>query len=222
MAESKLQQRFSKVGIEPQTYGYLSRSCLDDPNSALLQGDFTNKALALDGDAFARFYAQEHNTRENKSKSGFDGPLPPHSVDAIVQWGNEKNGRIALIEFKNRKIGRVVSRGNSCTFEFDTENEGEDRGKSFEYTIRRKFVETLLMLAVESMPGISKPNEQIDAYIVVKGKPNGMTERVRAQGAIHVFGDYEGVLFRQIKIINEKTFENMVLNKVFGEPIILE
>ena len=219
MAESKLQIQFRQRGLLPQTYAYLSRSSDDSSGTALVQKNPVNKALALDGDAFARLYAKKHNTRISENKNGFDGPIPPHSVDAIVQWGEKKDSRLALIEFKNRKIGKILSQTNSFEFEFCEES----RGKSFEYSIRRKFVETLLMLAVESMPGITKPNEQIDAYIVVKGRSNGMmTERVRARGAVKVFGDYERILFRQIGLISEKTFEEMVLNNVFGQPVYKE
>ena len=95
MAESKLQIQFRQRGLLPQTYAYLSRSSDDSSGTALVQKNPVNKALALDGDAFARLYAKKHNTRISENKNGFDGPIPPHSVDAIVQWGEKKDSRLA-------------------------------------------------------------------------------------------------------------------------------
>lgn len=222
MSRNIAESLFSKNQLEPaydenliQTCERLSRSAPDDPGTALVGAQLP----AIDGDRMADVFAARWARTDRCNLC---------SVDAIIQCkSGSDDSCLVLAEFKNRKIGTVernslpTSSGrNRVDTQFIFENEGSYDGtkEDFGLSIRRKILETILMLLLEDVSGIRTNPGKRRAMIVVNAKKNGIRETDRARGGIEVLKEYKGIVFDSIRVVTEKTFDHWAKNNTSTFP----
>lgn len=188
-----------------QTCEQLSRSDPDDPRTALVHAEMH----AIDGDKMAGIFAARWAGGVGRNLC---------SVDAIIQYKNgDSDPCLRLAEFKNRRVGEVKSipqpRSDGMPrtnrkFVFDNAAKYDNgREEDFELSIRRKLLETMLMLLLEDVSGIKGESGKRTAVIVVDAKANRISESDRARGGLEVFNEYKGTMFDSIKIITSDIFD---------------
>lgn len=188
-----------------RTCEQLSRSDPDDPKTALVSTELS----AVDGDTMADIFAARWAGVNGRNLC---------SADAIIQYTRgDGDSCLNLAEFKNRKIGEVASEEHTKSdgttyvnrkFVFDNVAKYDDgREEDFELSIRRKLLETMLMLLLEDVSGVKGESGKRTAMIVVDAKANRISESDRARGGLEVFKEYRGTLFDSIKVITAKTFD---------------
>lgn len=139
------------------------------------------------------------------------------SVDAIIQCKcGSDDSCLVLAEFKNRRVGTVERKTHPASsgkprvdskFVFDNEGGYDGTKEDFGLSIRRKILETMLMLLLEDVSGIRTNPGKRRAMIVVDAKANGIRESDRARGSFEVLKEYKGIVFDSIRVVTAKTFD---------------
>lgn len=211
MSRNIAESLLSKDQFEPayegnliQTCEQLSRSDPGDSETALVRAQLP----AIDGDAMADVFAARWAGADRRN---------PCSVDAIIQCKcGSDDSCLVLAEFKNRRVGTVERKTHPASsgkprvdskFVFDNEGGYDGTKEDFGLSIRRKILETMLMLLLEDVSGIRTNPGKRRAMIVVDAKANGIRESDRARGSFEVLKEYKGIVFDSIRVVTAKTFD---------------
>lgn len=211
MSRNIAESLLSKDQFEPayegnliQTCEQLSRSDPGDSETALVRAQLP----AIDGDAMADVFAARWAGADRRNLC---------SVDAIIQCKcGSDDSCLVLAEFKNRRVGTVERKTHPASsgkprvdskFVFDNEGGYDGTKEDFGLSIRRKILETMLMLLLEDVSGIRTNPGKRRAMIVVDAKANGIRESDRARGSFEVLKEYKGIVFDSIRVVTAKTFD---------------